>query len=150
MTLLQRFEKKYIPEPNSGCWLWLGTINNAGYGRLRYDKSKSLGSAHRIAWELFRGPIPDGLLALHRCDNSYCVNPDHLFIGDYKANVRDSKQKGRRAKWVGKLNNSVKLSESDVLKIRTRTGRLIDVAKEFGVCVTTISNIRRRINWSHI
>ena len=75
-----------IPEPNTGCWLWLGFISPDGYGtRL----------AHRRAWELARGPIPDGMLVCHRCDVRHCVNPDHLFLGTHLDNMRDMIRKGR-------------------------------------------------------
>jgi hypothetical protein len=77
-----RFERHYIPEPNSGCWLWIGKISNRGYGC--FDNHM----AHRFAYELFVGPIPDGLVVDHQCNNSACVNPDHLKAMTQSANVR--------------------------------------------------------------
>ena len=75
-TLLERFEEKFIPEPNSGCWLWLADVNHKGYGRFRVGKKKP--HAHRVSYELYKGSIPDGFDIDHLCRNHQCVNPDHL------------------------------------------------------------------------
>ena len=75
-TVQERFEEKYIPEPNSGCWLWTASVDGKGYGHMRAN-GKTVG-AHRIAHELYKGPIPDGLEIDHLCRVPSCVNPDHL------------------------------------------------------------------------
>jgi len=73
-------EELSIPEPNSGCWLWLGYANKKGYPRVGYGGKKHM--VHRLAWELFnRKKIPDGMFACHRCDVPCCVNPQHIFVG---------------------------------------------------------------------
>jgi hypothetical protein len=74
--LITRFEASYIPEPNSGCWLWIAHRNTRDYGTIR-DGAHRL-SAHRLAHELHIGPIPDGLVIDHLCRVHCCVNPDHL------------------------------------------------------------------------
>lgn len=97
--MLEKFESKFIPEPNSGCWLWTGPFNAQGYGRFtvrRNDKHYSSQSAPRIAWRLYRGEIPIGKWVLHRCDTPECVNPDHLFIGTRQDNIDDMMNKGRQ------------------------------------------------------
>lgn len=76
-TVQQRFEAKYTPEPNTGCWLWTAAINATGYGIMAVP-GRSTQLAHRIAWELFRSPIPDGLVIDHLCRVRCCVNPDHF------------------------------------------------------------------------
>lgn len=87
-----------IPEPMSGCFLWMGMANRDGYGLAaaprRSGRSNVL--AHRLAWETHRGPIPDGLHVLHRCDTPACVNVDHLFLGTPTENMRDKIAKGRQ------------------------------------------------------
>lgn len=97
----ERFWEKVFPEPMSGCWLWDGHVNSRGYGLLpigsRSDGSRSKVLAHRFSYVLHKGGIPDGLGVLHRCDNPYCVNPDHLFVGNQIVNMQDCKAKGRTA-----------------------------------------------------
>lgn len=98
--------RRYGPEPRplterfwrhvrktDDCWLWLG---GPGYGRLRTGgKGTPLVGPHRLAWELAYGPVPDGLIVCHRCDNPRCVRPDHLFVGTHGDNARDRERKGR-------------------------------------------------------
>lgn len=76
-----------------GCWMWTGGIVH-GYGCWEVDGRRE--RAHRWAWELFVGPIPEGMHVLHRCDNPPCVNPNHLFLGTQTDNVQDMDAKGRR------------------------------------------------------
>ena len=94
-TLAAHFEKNTIPEPMSGCLLWIGDHARAGYGRLRIGGKRLY--AHRLAWEMAHGPIPAGLSALHHCDNPACVNMEarHIFLGTQKDNVVDMIRKGR-------------------------------------------------------
>lgn len=91
--LLPRFEVKFIPEPNSGCWLWTASADRYEYGRVSID-GKYCG-AHRAAWMLLRGPIPKGLHILHKCDVPCCVNPDHLYPGTHSQNMCDAVRRGR-------------------------------------------------------
>ena len=94
-SVAERFHSKYAPVPFSGCWVWMGALSGKGYGKLML-KEHRLESAHRLSWLLHRGPIPDGLHVLHRCDVRTCVNPDHLFLGTNLDNIRDRIAKGRK------------------------------------------------------
>jgi hypothetical protein len=76
-SVRERFEKFFEPEPNTGCWLWMGTVERrCGYPQIWYEGTNCL--AHRIAYELYVGPIPDGLVLDHLCRVRSCVNPKHL------------------------------------------------------------------------
>ena len=92
-TLRERFDDKTIPVTESGCLLWVGSTAKGGYGQMKIDRRKI--AAHRIAWTLKHGDIPDGMDVLHRCDVPCCVNHEHLFLGNDFDNQRDSVRKGR-------------------------------------------------------
>jgi hypothetical protein len=77
----------------NGCIEWTGSVDKDGYGRTAVKARKVY--VHRLAWELANGPIPDGLLVCHRCDNPTCINVAHLFLGTPRDNTRDAMQKGR-------------------------------------------------------
>jgi hypothetical protein len=91
---IEQFQALTYPEPNSGCFLFAGPTNGKDYGRVWFRGRRDY--AHRVSWMLFRGDeITRGLYVCHRCDTPACVNPDHLFLGTCRDNVRDCIAKGR-------------------------------------------------------
>jgi hypothetical protein len=133
----RRFEERYIPEPNSGCWLWIGATNgNPEYGWLGSLK------AHRISYAVYVGPIPHGLLVRHKCDNTYCVNPEHLELGTHKDNTSDSIKRGRFS-W-----KKLTLETAREIFISMDTAKV--EAKRHGVCEDTVKQIRRGSMWPQV
>lgn len=153
----ERFEAKYIPEPNSGCWLWFGaslpkrgSLPTSEYGRMLCSKTHRVQSAHRISYELHRGEIPPGMHVLHRCDQPCCVNPDHLFLGTQTDNRKDMASKGRFVAARGIKNGSAKLTDDMVREIRRSSESAEQLARRFGITFSRISSIRRRATWKHV
>lgn len=85
--------ERAVPEPNTACLLWLRHVDRDGYGTVHYRGRKH--RAHRVAWTLVKGGIPDGKMVCHHCDTPACINVDHLFLGDNSDNMRDRSRKGR-------------------------------------------------------
>jgi hypothetical protein len=100
---VERLEEKYVPEPMSGCWIWLGAIHSSGYGLVQRNKRNI--QAHRESWRVFRGSFDESLKVLHKCDNRTCINPNHLFLGTQQDNIADMIAKGRfaRSTWTALL-----------------------------------------------
>lgn len=94
MNLTRDSLRKHVRVSRSGCWLWRRGRMGEGYGILKFRSVVSY--AHRVAYELFRGPIPPGRLICHTCDTKACVRPDHLYAGNHSTNLRDVWARQRR------------------------------------------------------
>lgn len=101
----ERFDQNVFPDPNSGCHIWAGGCDEDGYGRLtvgsKLDATHRTVRAHRYIYQLEKGPIPPGLVVMHKCDTRCCVNPDHLALGTHDDNQKDKarKDRGVRGAW---------------------------------------------------
>ena len=149
-TLKERILKLSTPEPNTGCWLWIGSSDPDGYGSI-YLNRKERHRAHRISYKAFNGDFDSNLLVCHQCDVPSCVNPDHLFLGTHQDNVKDMDKKGRRALKQGELNPSHKLSNDQVNAIRSLLSSGVnqyDIAKLYSLSQSAVSNIKRGKAWS--
>jgi hypothetical protein len=137
-------EDRCIPEPMSGCWIWLLSIGSHGYGQACTDRAR-VTVAHRVSFAAFVGPIPDGMLIQHSCDNRWCVAPHHLSIGTDATNAIDKQRKGRAAK---------KLTARDVRAIKLRLAAATEsdkrIGRDFGVSGDSVACIRRRETWTHV
>lgn len=146
MIAAERFEQFVSPEPNTGCSLWFGGIHDKhGYGSFQFNKRRGL--AHRWAWELYCGEIPKGLSVLHECDNPYCVNTDHLFLGTRADNIQDMCAKNRQRGAVGQANGNAKLTAEQVVAIRASGNSIKSICEEFGIKKSMVFNIRAGVNW---
>lgn len=170
---LRRFWKKvdkngpvqpHVPHLGQ-CWNWIGTKRGKGYGSFRQSVMLS---AHRVSWILHHGFIETGKHVLHRCDNTECVNPSHLWLGTNSENAQDCSRKGRTNRASGNKNGqrlhpertargerqgSSKLTDSRVVDIRSkydlgRTAR--ELAYEFGVSKSSIERVLNRSSWRHV
>ena len=134
-----------------GCWQWNGYKLPHEYGTFAVARCQ-MRLAHRVAWELTNGEIPEGMRVIHSCDNPSCVNPEHLRLGTAKDNTRDMLTKWRHAH--GERHPKTALTEEQVLAIRSlRMSSDLSYAKignRFGVSATSVYKIVRRTRWVHI
>ena len=142
----QRFERHYTESAPDECWPWQSSKSECGYGRfMLYGKSRI---ASRLAFEIAHGQIPEGRHVLHKCDNSACVNPDHLFLGDHKINMADRNAKGRArgGSLAGELHPMSKLTNVQTNEIRalalTRHLTQKEIARRYGISQPHVSSIR--------
>ena len=144
----ERIEEKVEKIPEGGCWIWMGATSVRGYGQLISHARKHY--AHRASYEAFVGSIPDGMNVCHACDNVYCVNPAHLFLGTQKQNLEDMARK-RRSTW-GERNPMAKLTLKDaslIKQMKKDGAKTKELAKQFGVSNSNITAIIRKDRWNH-
>lgn len=145
MILKKRFDAKWTPEPNTGCWLWTACGYLHGYGTIWMDGRQQ--SAHRVSWQMHNGPIPAGLCVCHKCDVPCCVNPDHLFLGTRAENSQDMARKGRRRlprdrRWSWKLT----MEDADFIRDNPQIAPAV-IAERFGITRAYVSQLRSGVRW---
>lgn len=135
-----------------GCWYWRGARDRKGYGRFWFE-GRTRG-AHRVAALIFGAGIPEGMVAMHTCDNPPCVNPSHVVVGTVADNNADRARKGRSAPQAGQCNGNARLTEDAVREIRRRyaAGGVSQrqLAREFGVGQMTVSYVVRRVTHAEV
>lgn len=160
------------------CWTWMASrfSNGGGYGQFSIGGAGgSAIGAHRYSWDLHFGPIPEGMLVCHHCDNPPCVNPAHLFLGTHVDNALDMVAKGRSPKWApgrvpisgdkhyarvdpsrmarGEASSQAKVTEADVREMRmlhASGSTYAALARKYGVTYQAIAYIVRREHWAHV
>lgn len=139
-------------EVDGDCWVWTGAKFAKGYGNFRWSATRNVG-AHRAMWEVWHGPITDGLVVMHRCDNPPCCRPSHLQLGTQADNLDDMTQKGRRVSTpqLGEANGGGgKLTEEKVREIRLSPESPTALAERYGVSRVMIHRVRSRRAWGHV
>ena len=141
------------PSPTEGCWIWQGPTEAQGYGHFKAGNGKAH-KAHRVAYELFVGPIPDGHLIRHTCDTRNCVQPAHHIPGTDADNNQDMMERGRNQQPKGIHQGSAKLTDEQVHEIRATyaLGGISqrELGERYGVVQTAISRIVRYRGWTHV
>lgn len=152
MSLVDRFKSK-VEVNASGCWIWTACRRKTGYGAFGFKGRTEY--AHRAAYQIFIGPIPQGMDVCHKCDIRECANPDHLFLGTRKDNMRDASNKGRiklpRASYRSdETHQPAKLTNSDVIAIRSSGDGSNSLARRFGVSRYAIWAARTRRTFTEV
>jgi len=132
--------------PKGECWEWRGQLSTHGYGQAPFQGRRV--AAHRLAYELVKGPLPDGLCACHSCDNPPCCNPECLFPGSVAQNNADMAAKGRSNR--GEKNPHAKLTAASVIAIRQDTRKGREIARAFSISPSIVSQIKNRQIWRSI
>lgn len=132
------------------CWEWIGAKTIDGYGQIGFKGA--VRRATRVLWEIIYGENPGDLCVCHTCDNPSCVNPSHLFLATHQQNMQDRKRKGRNSCRKGQNNGRSKLTEKQILEIRSLNITNKEISKIYKISPGHVSNIKRIKGnlWAHI
>lgn len=150
--LIDRFFEGVGKKTPEGCILWGRSLKAGWHGQIGKGKrGRGMLVASRVSFEIFIGPIPEGMSVLHRCDNPACINPVHLFLGTQKDNMQDMWSKGRGS--LGEKHYLAKITADDVRAIRRRADEGEEqksLAKEFNISKANVCLIVSRSRWKHV
>jgi len=146
-SMKRRFKTYFKRGKKAECWLWIGSLDTKGYGRLASVNKLPI-LAHRLSYHLHHGGIPKGLHILHACDTPACVNPHHLEAGTHLNNMQDAQVKGRMQR--GEKRWNAKLTPAKVRAIRKDASPYNAIARKHGVDASLISYVKRGKIWKHV
>lgn len=142
IPVIDRVMHSVIKTPE-GCWIYNGYVGKDGYCKIHVGRRGSKKArVHRVVYEHYFGPIPEGLLVCHTCDNTRCCNPSHLFLGTDKDNMVDKQMKGRQAFTRGESSGLCKITSQQVLAIRKDGRPIKEIAHDYHCSKSTVSMIR--------
>lgn len=167
-ALAARVRRRLEVDPQTGCWNWASPNSLVGRGRGYISVHGRPMLHHRAVWTLLVGPIPQGALLCHHCDNPRCANPAHLYVGDHASNMADMRARGRhwtkqnpeKARAVGQRsgkantwakgsgNPKAKLTPTQVEQVKSAAGSSYQIAAMFGVNASTVQRIKRGDAWA--
>ena len=153
IPLKERFWKYVNIAAEDQCWLWTGATLKSGYGIIggdRTDAGQKTLRAHRVAYALQKGPIPEGLGILHSCDNPLCMNGAHLRPGTQLQNMQDRAVRGRGNHRSGERHYKSRLTIEDVIAIRASNEKQRVLAERYQTHQTNISDIKLRKVWKSV
>lgn len=158
---IDRVMARIEPVTESGCWIFMGALNEAGYGIVgKGVRGSGNDRTHRIVWTHYNGDIPDGMFICHKCDVPQCCNPSHLFLGTAKDNHADMQKKKRDSKPPrnyhdkGEYRYNAKLTEDDVRTIRKmhedglsayKISKIINKVRH-----SVIWRVCEKLTWKHV
>lgn len=142
-TLEERIAEKISVNSKTQCHEWLGSTTKKGYGMIWVDNGMKL--VHRVRYEMTYGPIDQGNVIRHKCDNPKCSNPEHLIIGTHAENMKDMVVRNRQA--TGIKNGRAKITPEIVKQIINSNKSQTEIAKEFGISQSQVGRIKRGVHW---
>lgn len=150
---IERFSKKYTINSETGCWEWEARLTPGGYGQFFDPEASQSGNvrAHRFSWTYYYGPIPENMCVCHKCDNTRCVNPEHLFLATNEGNTRDRVHKMRSV--MGERVHTAKLTPKKVKLVRKLYAcgaSIAGLARMFEITSSTVFSIVRRESWKQV
>lgn len=151
LELIERFHEKWALNPRTGCWEWTASIAGKGYGQIKLPGERRQIYAHRLAYLIFYGELPEDRMVCHTCDNPRCVRPSHLFLGSAADNLGDMRDKDRHLR--GERNAKAKLTDDKVRHMHRLSAEGVSqgrIAAMMGVSQGVVWRILHGESWAHI
>lgn len=144
--LKERLYRHFEAVPWTGCWLWTGNLSAYGYGAMNHAGTRSKYKAHRVSYEVHKGPIPPGMEVMHTCDVPACVNPLHLEVGTHSENMRQRDARKRQAS--GERCGASKLTKAQMLEVRESREMRRVIASKYGISKAQVYRIKSGECWA--